>query len=217
MARILVTEVGGTKDGRVAVAGWSLDGSGMVRPLPEGALDWPAEDAGPHLFQPGNILTIVPAGRPSGRDLPFRREDLVVGETPRRVGEMAKEELAEAIAPGLAPGLAEGFHGWLELGRFVRTGADCPSLVGIAVEPRRFGFEVPRGRTQLRAWLYDGRGQRFNLPVGARWLRQTFRDGGIASLDGLRRQAGRVILRVGLADALPDGRAYALVTNAIFL
>ena len=201
----------------MAVAGWALDGSGMVRPLPEGALDWPGEDAGAHLFQPGNVLTLVPAGRPSGRDIPFRHEDLVVAETPKRVGEMTKQELAEAIAPGLAPGLAEGFQGWLELGRFVRVGTDCPSLVGIAVDPRTIIFHQPRHRDQLRFWFEDGRDRRFNLPVRARWLRQAYRDGGIGTLLELRNHAKRVILRVGLADALPDGRAYALVTNAIFL
>jgi hypothetical protein len=217
MARIVVTEVASTREGRVGVAGWALDGSGMIRPLPGDAHDWPVEDAGSHLFQPGNVLTLVPAGRPSGRDLPFRREDLVTAEAPRRVGELAKEELVEAIGPGLAPGLAEGFQGWLELGRFVRAGTDCPSLVGVAVDPKRFGFEERKRDGQLRIWLYDGRGQRFNLPVSARWLRQIHKAEGLGGLDPLRRKTTRLVVRIALADPLPDTRAYALVSNVIFL
>jgi hypothetical protein len=216
MARIVVTEVTGTRGGRVAVAGWSLDGSGMVRPIPPDGADWAPADAGAHLFQPGNILALVPAGRPSGRDLPFRREDMVVAETPRRVGEMAKDELAAALQPGLAPGLVEGFEGWLELGRYVRAGTDCPSLAGIRVAARRLGFEERRPAGQLRLWLYDAQGTRFNLPVAARWLKQVQRTSGLVSLAALATGASSMVVRVGLADPLPDTRAYALVSNVIF-
>lgn len=216
MARIVVTEVTGTRGGRVAVAGWSLDGSGMVRPIPPDGADWAPADAGAHLFQPGNILALVPAGRPSGRDLPFRREDMVVAETPRRVGEMAKDELAAALQPGLAPGLVEGFEGWLELGRYVRAGTDCPSLAGIRVAARRLGFEERRPAGQLRLWLYDAQGTRFNLPVAARWLKQVQRTAGLSALGAFASGASSMVVRVGLADPLPDTRAYALVSNVIF-
>jgi hypothetical protein len=217
MARIVVTEVTGTRGGRLAVAGWSLDGSGMVRPLPPDEPDWAPADAGAHLFQPGNILALVPAGRPSGRDLPFRREDMVVAGTPHRVGEMAKDELAAALAPGLAPGLVEGFDGWLELGRFVRAGTDCPSLVGIAVAGRRLGFEERGPTSQLRLWFHDPKGAHFNLPVTARWLKQIQRTSGLAALTKLASTASNMVVRVGLADPLPDTRAYALVSNVIFV
>jgi len=216
MARIVVTEVTGTRGGRVAAAGWSLDGSGMVRPLPPDGPDWALADAGAHLFQPGNILALVPSGRPSGRDLPFRREDLVVAETPRRVGEMAKDELAAALAPGLAPSLAQGFEGWLELGRFVRAGTDCPSLAGVCVAARRLGFEERGAAGQLRLWFHDPQGTRFNLPVTARWLKQIQRASGLAALTSLAAAAKNMVVRVGLADPLPDTRAYALVSNVIF-
>ena len=220
MARIVVTEVTGTRGGRVAVAGWSLDGSGMVRPLPPDGPDWAREDAGAHLFQPGNILALVPAGKPSGRDLPFRREDMVVAGPPNRVGEMTKDELAAALQPGLAPGLVEGFEGWLELGRYVRAGTDCPSLAGIRVEARRLGFEERRSTRQsmgqLRLWLYDAQGTRFNLPVAARWLKQVQRTSGLGALATMASAANSMVVRVGLADPLPDTRAYALVSNVIF-
>jgi hypothetical protein len=216
MARIVVTEVSIAGEGRVHVAGWSLDGGGMMRPLPGDALDWPAETAGPHLFQPGNIVTLMPAGRASGRDLPFRREDFVVAGEPQRVGEMAKDELVATLRPGLAAGVGEGFHGWLELGRFVRAGTDCPSLVGVEVDPRRFGFEERKRDRQLRAWIYDRRNQRFNLPVSARWMRQLHARQGARALDPLKEEAGTLVVRLGLADPLPDGRAYALVSNVIF-
>ena len=208
--RVLV--VGG--GGREHALAWALAASPLLTKL------WCAP-GNPGIAEAAECVPIAATDIPGlvgfARD---NKVDLVVAGPPSRVGEMTKDELAAALQPGLAPGLVEGFEGWLELGRYVRAGTDCPSLAGIRVEARRLGFEERRSTRQsmgqLRLWLYDAQGTRFNLPVAARWLKQVQRTSGLGALATMASAANSMVVRVGLADPLPDTRAYALVSNVIF-
>src|SRR5262245_38387696 len=125
--RLILTDVTDLRE-QVCIAGWAPTLRRMIRPLAGPAEHWPRACADPRLFQLGNIVEMVPAGRPGERGLPHGREDMVVRNRPIYCGRLAADRLARTLQPSESASLVALFAHHLEGGRYVVAGADCPSL-----------------------------------------------------------------------------------------
>lgn len=214
MVKILISEVTDLRS-QVCIAGWCEESRRMVRPLSGmGGHHWPESDAGPHRFEPGNIVSFRDTPFSNNRGLPHAREDRIVAAPSAVEGRLSGTELARALCESVSNSIAELFQGKLHDERYVTAGSDCASLGAIEIGIRHMGFDDDGGK--LRCWFYDRRGARYRLPVSARALRSSFSRAGIEALKPLAGGFSQAHIRIGLANPLSNGRCYAMVNNVIF-
>ena len=202
----------------VCVAGWCSDEHRMVRPLSSVGRHWSTSLGSPELFWMGNVVELTPAGIANTRGLPHKREDLIVRGRPALVETTSGDEIANALAESESSSLAGLFEGHLKENRFVRAGADCPSLgaVRVAKKSVRFAEDTWDGRPKLRCGFRDSASQLFRLPVVSARLRGIWRDGGLKGLNEFVGSQGDAHVRIGLAHPMDDGRAFAMVNDIAF-
>ena len=190
----------------------------MVRPLSSVGHHWPASLGSPDLFWMGNVVELTPAGIPNTRGLPHKREDLIVRGRPALVETTNGEEVANALAESESSSLFALFKGHLKENRFVRAGADCPSLGAVQIARETFAFweREWEGNRKLRCTFRDAVGQYYRLAVVSARLHGLWRDGGVKRLNDLVGSQGNAHVRIGLAHPLDDGRAFAMVNDMAF-
>lgn len=199
---------------QVCVAGWCPDEVRMVRPLSGPRKHWPTALAGGQLFSMGNVVELTLANIQSPRGLPHRREDLIVRGRPRVVDTVPNDKIADALCESESSSVSDIFEGHLQEGRFVMSGADCPSLGAVRVdrETVRFSESEYEGRKKLRCGFQDMSGVQYSLPASSVTLRDTWTNQGISALNSMIREPGYAHIRIGLAHPM-DGRAFAMVNN----
>ncbi|MDG2527181.1 dual OB domain-containing protein [Caulobacter endophyticus] len=214
---IVVTEV--TLYGKLrCVAGFDLQRGRMIRPEPSAGDFWPAVFCGPRtIFHPGHVVKFL--GATPETPFPHRTEDVVVHGTPDRTAILGEAEFKKVLSRAGGETAAKVFARNLVfegLKAYVPAGSQCGSLasVNVGAERLRLNDRPYRGEHQLRlAVVVNDRP--LSLPVGAKDLKQAFRNDGIEAASKLLPRSGLCQVRLGLArpfDAAPD-RCYLQVNG----
>lgn len=214
--KIVVTEVT-IYDRLRCVAGFDLEREVMIRPEPKPGGFWEAKFCGPNTtFHPGHV--VVFHGDQPKTPLPHNTEDIVVRGRVRESGVLKDQDFRDSLkrAEIRSPSKVFGRHLQFDGGKaFVRPGADCGSLAGLAIEAGGLVLidQVYKDDHKLRARLTVD-GHVLNLSVAAKDFRQAFDKQGIAGARALVPE-GAAHVRLGLArawDGAPD-RCYLQVNG----
>lgn len=220
---ILVTDVTEMSEGMYCVAGWCAAARRMIRPLPEGN-NWRSSLVNGYKVVPGVTVRVVAADGPAIGLPPHAKEDQRVSVAGIKVVDRDLRSWFGAEAPPSARTLADAFEGHLAHNRewrrrthgaHVKVGAETRSLWAIEVRRDRVQFsESSYGK--LKATLHDG-AKRYELPVSSRALKEAWKNGGVAGVNGLIPSCGTLHVRVGLARAFADhpDKCYVMV-NGIY-
>ena len=197
-------------DGMYCVAGWCAEARRMVRPLPEGG-NWAFSLVNGHRVTPGITIRVTAAAGPVKGVLPHTTEDQRINLAGINVVDRDVRSWFGEEAPPSARTLADAFEGhvahnsqWEQRlrGAHVRAGVATRSL---------WAVEAPRDRVQLsenkfgklKMTLSDG-SRRYELPVSSRAVKEAWKAGGMAGVNGLLPKRGMLHVRVGLARGYSD-------------
>lgn len=230
---IIVTDV--TRYGDLfCVAGWDLDGGGMIRPEPstanaaaESSRFWTGQYVGPtKLFAVGNRVRFQAALPPANFPFPHATEDrIVVPGSGAVLGQMTTVEIANSVAAGMSASLSVAFGGQLQRAQsgkaHVVAGTQTNSLDAIKIQSGEISFyednPVP-GKRRLRA-VIEQNGTEYDFSVPADAARGRFLAGGVAALQADAQESQTVHVRLGLCRpfaAMPHS-CYAQVNGLYFL
>ncbi len=196
----------------------------MVRPLhADGHPHWMENMARDDLFCPGNIITVEPSGLPPNRRIPHATEDrLILGE-PTLSRRISHEEMVEVVSGSVHYSVQNLFGDDFTSKKYILENHGFRSLGAVEVNSKRMGFDY--NYNKLKCWFYDGKNEKYSLPISCRALKAIHRQSGIEVLNDLKSGKGKAHIRLGLANAW-DGqpgnnwnqkRCYAMVNGIFFV
>jgi hypothetical protein len=152
MARLLITDVTEMHNGNFCVAGWDIDHSGMVRPLPNGA-NWTAALISQHAIVPGAVINVEFSEVQHNSNYPHLTEDRHINSATTVNLNAAAPNWFAYNAPPVAASIAAAFGGNVQhnstwngrlQGVFVPSGTQFGSLAAVALPRANIVFEGKR-------------------------------------------------------------------------
>lgn len=217
---VLITDVTEMGSGVYCVAGWDVAANRMVRPLPGGS-NWPTALLVQHGIVSGTTIQVAPKGIANGI-FPHRTEDTAVDLSSIQPTNGVFSDWLGASAPQVAADLNVGFGGnlkWNSVWNGVRQGVhtlprvQCSSLVAVRIPKANLSFSEAFGK--LKATLNDGMAS-YQLTVSSKVLKEAWRNGGLAAVNGALPARDELHVRVGLARPYDDPpKCYAMLNGAL--
>lgn len=210
---VLITDVTEMGAGNYCVAGWNAASGRMIRPLPNGG-NWAGGLLNNVGVAPGVTIDVTPLNIAGGGAFPHLTEDTLIDPASAHVVNPGPAAWFGAGAPPTASTVQGAFHGNVQhtsvwngslQGVHVAAGTNTRSLWAVEVDRGDLDFVQEFGK--LKAQLDDGQ-YTYVISVSSRVLKEAFRAGGVAAVDGLMPANGRLHVRIGLArpwQAQPSG------------
>jgi hypothetical protein len=221
--RLVITDVTEMHRGNYCVAGWDAVASRMVRPLPNGQ-NWTATLLTQHHIAPGAIVRVDASVVQPNSVYPHRTEDTPIVSATIATVSAGPGQWSGPQSPPAAGTLSGAFQNHLQttghwngaLKAYVAEGTQIGSLAAVSIQSGELEFfeDDYQGNLSLRAFLTDSQ-TRYNLPVVAKGLRESYRVNGVETLNQALPLGSAMHVRVGLARAWSGqaGRCYVMVNG----
>lgn len=196
-----LTEMGG---GNFCVAGWSVTGARMIRPLPNGG-NWPTALIERFNVAPGVLMEFNATGEAHTGDFPHSTEDTRIDAAANR-GERPELWVSNGGPPS-SETIRDAFEGkvtWNSIfqgrkqGVHVPRGVKCRSLWGLSINSDQITFIEEFNK--LKAIIDDGDSE-YICAVSSANIKSLHREGGVLGVNQAKPANTAMLARLGLARA----------------